>query len=1726
MRFKRVFVGIGALLLVLGVTVGIVAGTGLAVTADIQHGIGVTKGCSSPTAIGQPYSCTYAMINSIDEAHDTLTFDGFSDTVHAAGGNVSSGEIFSQLKYVIGAFTAPFSTPPTCTGGTGTGTAADPFRSAPGNPLISCTLPFGSRLNVQSNSFYTVQPADYNLPGHILSDAFEVIWHDQCNDAAGTGNSNCVLNPPPNGSGSQSIITQLPSSTTTDIHNAAHTVVTSVPVGTPVHDLVTVHGLAGSPSPTGNVSVDWFLNGDCSGAPQANSGSLGPLAPSGGSNSTFDATSFAFTVNTAGLRAFRGHYLGDAAIPTYAPSDGPCEPLNVVDARIFVTPDGVNHIGVQHVLTGHVQVNDGTGWVDAPPGVNITFSINGAAPSLNCNTAAAGSCQVSYTSNVTGVDTISATTTVSVSGNSITRTTGTLINTAAGGGPNATKRWVNARISISPNATNAVGQPHTFTVTLQQDIGDGAGFVALPNQHVDVTLTDAGGAVHTVPIGTCTTAGANTNNSGQCTITFTSNSTGTVTGHASASVSVMGSANFTVATASGAPNSPDAVKTFVNAWIEITPATASNAVGTNHVMTITVHALGGLLDAGTFPATATRVSGPGGFPLPANNTATCNYTVPVGGAASASCTVTLTSTTTGTTVVSATSGIHVAGQTITRTTSTADNTSACAPATCLNASKTWVDAWIEITPVNATNAVGTNHVLTITVHAVGGLLDAGTFPATATRVSGPGGFPLPANNTATCNYTVPAGGAATASCTVTLTSATTGTTVVSATSAIHVGGQTITQTTNTPANNTSAGATIPNASKTWVDAWIEITPVTATNAVGTNHVLTITVHAVNGLLDAGTFPATATRVSGPGGFPLPANNTATCNYTVPAGGAASASCTVTLTSTTTGTTVVSASSAIHVAGQTITQTTNTPANNTSAGATIPNASKTWVDAWIEITPATASNPIGTNHVMTITVHAVNGLLDAGTFSATATKVSGPGGFPPPNNSASCNYTVPVGGAASASCTVTLTSPTTGTTVVSATSGIHVAGQTITRTTSTSDNTSACAPATCLNASKTWVDAWIEITPVNATNAVGTNHVLTITVHAVGGLLDAGTFPATATRLSGPGGFPLPANNTATCNYTVPAGGAASASCTVTLTSATTGTTVVSATSAIHVGGQTITQTTNTPANNTSAGATIPNASKTWVDAWIEITPVTATNAVGTNHVLTITVHAVNGLLDAGTFPATATRVSGPGGFPLPANNTATCNYTVPAGGAASASCTVTLTSTTTGTTVVSASSAIHVAGQTITQTTNTPANNTSAGATIPNASKVWVDGWIEITPVTATNAVGTNHVLTITVHAVNGLLDAGTFPATATRVSGPGGFPLPANNTATCNYTVPAGGAASASCTVTLTSTTTGTTVVSATSAIHVAGQTVTQTTNTPANSTSAGATIPNASKTWVDAWIEITPVTDTNGVGTNHVLTITVHAVNGLLDAGTFPATATRVSGPGGFPLPANNTATCNYTVPAGGAASASCTVTLTSTTTGTTVVSATSAIHVAGQTVTQTTNTPANSTSAGATIPNASKKWVDAWIEITPATDTNGVGTNHVLTITVHAVNGLLDAGTFPATATRVSGPGGFPLPANNTATCNYTVPAGGAATASCTVTLTSTTTGTTVVSATPTSTSKARRSAAPRRPPTTRRRVARRPASTRARSGSMRGSRSTRRRRSTRWARTTCSRSPSTA
>src|SRR5947208_17175661 len=102
----------------------------------------------------------------------------------------------------------------------------------------------------------------------------------------------------------------------------------------------------------------------------------------------------------------------------------------------------------------------------------------------------------------------------------------------------------------------------------------------------------------------------------------------------------------------------------------------------------------------------------------------------------------------------------------------------------------------------------------------------------------------------------------------------------------------------------------------------------------------------------------------------------------------------------------------------------------------------WMYANFQLTPASEINPIAMHDALTITVNAVGGTLDAGQHTATASIVGGPGSFV---GSPTCTYT---GGAATASCTVTITSSASGTTVVSATADVHVNGGTTSRTTGT------------------------------------------------------------------------------------------------------------------------------------------------------------------------------------------------------------------------------------------------------------------------------------------------------------------------------------------------------------------------------------------------------------------------------------------------------------------------------------------------------------------------------------------------------------------------------------------------------------------------------------------------------------------------------------------------------
>ena len=246
---------------------------------------------------------------------------------------------------------------------------------------------------------------------------------------------------------------------------------------------------------------------------------------------------------------------------------------------------------------------------------------------------------------------------------------------------------VDAQILISGNSTNAVNTPHTFTVTVNQNLGDGHGFVPVTGATVTPALSYSNGATAQAATGTCTTG--TTNSSGQCTIIVNSTTAGLVTVNASTNLTVSGQ-SITRTTGDGlSGDSSNATKTYVDSYITISPASANNPLNATHTLTtqLFVDAGGG---AGYVAApngttvTFTLLPGSVGAFIAGN---TCTT-------ASGACTVTTTSSTGGTDTIQASATVTVGGVTMTRTT----GLTAPGHANSANATKTWVPSSTPETP--------------------------------------------------------------------------------------------------------------------------------------------------------------------------------------------------------------------------------------------------------------------------------------------------------------------------------------------------------------------------------------------------------------------------------------------------------------------------------------------------------------------------------------------------------------------------------------------------------------------------------------------------------------------------------------------------------------------------------------------------------------------------------------------------------------------------------------------------------------------------------------------------------------------------------------------------------------------------------------------------------------------------------------------------------------------
>ena len=205
-----------------------------------------------------------------------------------------------------------------------------------------------------------------------------------------------------------------------------------------------------------------------------------------------------------------------------------------VDARISIGNDGVNEVGDPHTFTGHVDINHGSGWENAPVGTVINFTTSGpgdlSAPS--CTTVGTtGSCTVTLTSLVVGTTVVNASVDALTDGLLIIRNTS---GTAGNSGP-ATKKWVDAKIEINPeNATNPIHSAHTFTVTVTQYPGDA----------ISATTADISTLVSPIPdlinSTDCDSAVPFNSNVATCTITINSSVPGAFIAGATTTITIDG----------------------------------------------------------------------------------------------------------------------------------------------------------------------------------------------------------------------------------------------------------------------------------------------------------------------------------------------------------------------------------------------------------------------------------------------------------------------------------------------------------------------------------------------------------------------------------------------------------------------------------------------------------------------------------------------------------------------------------------------------------------------------------------------------------------------------------------------------------------------------------------------------------------------------------------------------------------------------------------------------------------------------------------------------------------------------------------------------------------------------------------------------------------------------------------------------------------------------------
>ena len=292
----------------------------------------VGKGCVSPVYVGDPYQCNSSLQNG-DDAGDDYVIESLSDKVNSSGGAVVTDLFATHTPLVFSDNNG--SSPVSCTNpaaGSGTGTLASPFIPT---AATTCTLPGDTSGNQNGGaiavgdpnfSHYDTLPGDFTQNvNHRLSDQISYGVRDTCN-VTGESCDSVTVNPETaNGS---AVIQKRGSTVVTTILGAEDSPVTTVAIGTTVHDSGSVSEntdpapIVPGPVPTGSVSITFFQGDSCDGEV------LDTGSATLNSDGNFDATGMPETLTAAGDYSFQATYDGDG---TYNASPaGGCEPLTVV----------------------------------------------------------------------------------------------------------------------------------------------------------------------------------------------------------------------------------------------------------------------------------------------------------------------------------------------------------------------------------------------------------------------------------------------------------------------------------------------------------------------------------------------------------------------------------------------------------------------------------------------------------------------------------------------------------------------------------------------------------------------------------------------------------------------------------------------------------------------------------------------------------------------------------------------------------------------------------------------------------------------------------------------------------------------------------------------------------------------------------------------------------------------------------------------------------------------------------------------------------------------------------------------------------------------------------------------------------------------------------------------------------------------------------------------------